>query len=177
MTVAPSTSARITVGLVSATVLLAACADRPPAGDAVSNALSSRPSSTPSVAMDSQSPSSSASPLVPRPSLREIHSAATTIREYLHAWVTEGPTRASRFLVTSQRLTNDQGGPRLSAGSLTSYRLYGWDGPTDFTLFVSMTLEFTDDPMAWDRGRNDRFVTAHRRGGDRGYHLEFATGP
>jgi hypothetical protein len=31
--------------------------------------------------------------------------------------------------------------------------------------------------MAWNRGVNERFVTAHRRGSDHGYRLEFASSP
>ena len=101
----------------------------------------------------------------------------TTLRAYLHAWVTEGPSRASRYLVTSQRMTSDEGSPRISAGAVTSHRLDGWKGPKEFTLVVSMNLTFINNPQAWNRGMNDRFVTAHRVGQHHGYLLEFATSP
>jgi hypothetical protein len=99
-----------------------------------------------------------------------------TVRQYLHAWVTQGPTRASRYLVANQRTTSDQGAPRISAGTVRSYRLDSWKGPKEFTLYVSIDLTFTNDPLAWDRGINDRFVTAHRAD-DGGYLLELATSP
>jgi hypothetical protein len=101
----------------------------------------------------------------------------TTLRAYLHAWVTEGPSRASRYLVTSQRATSDEGAPRISKGVVTSYRLYGWKGPAEFTLYATLSLTFVNNPMAWNRGTNGRFVTAHRVGHRQGYLLEFATSP
>jgi hypothetical protein len=73
-------------------------------------------------------------------------------------------------------MTSDQGSPRIGAGRVSSYRLDSWKGPKEFTLMVSMDLTFIDDPMAWDRGINDRFVTAYRVG-DHRYLLEFATSP
>jgi hypothetical protein len=74
-------------------------------------------------------------------------------------------------------MTSDEGSPRISAGTVTSYRLYRWKGPREFTLSVSMNLQFTNNPMAWNRGMNDLFVTAHRVGHHHGYLLEFATSP
>lgn len=73
-------------------------------------------------------------------------------------------------------MTSGQGSPRIGAGVVRSYRLDSWKGPKEFTLFVSMDLTFTGDPLAWNRGINDRFVTAHRAG-DHRYLLEFATSP
>lgn len=99
------------------------------------------------------------------------------MRQYLDAWVTEGPSRASRYLVASQRIASDQGSPRISAGTVTSYRLFRWNGAREFTLLVSMSLEFTNNPVAWHRGVNERFVTAHRAGQHDRYLLEFATSP
>lgn len=101
----------------------------------------------------------------------------STLRQYLHAWVTEGPTRASRYLTPSERISSDHSAPRISAGTIRSYRLYSWKGPKEFTLLVSMNLTFTTDPLAWNRGINDRFVTARRTGQPDGYLLEFATSP
>jgi hypothetical protein len=101
----------------------------------------------------------------------------TTVRRYLRAWIIEGPSRASRYLVAGQRMASDQGSPRIGAGTVRSYRLYQWKGPQEFTLLVSMDLTFTSNPLAWNRGINDRFVTAHRAGGHRGYLLAFATSP
>jgi hypothetical protein len=74
-------------------------------------------------------------------------------------------------------MTSDEGSPRISAGTVTTYRLYGWKGPREFTLLVSLNLTFTNDPMGWNRGKNERFVTAHRVGNLRRYFLEFATSP
>jgi hypothetical protein len=177
MTVTLLASARIAGGLVAATILMAACANSQPADGSGPAPEPSGPSSTPTVAAMTKSPSPRASTSTSRPSQQEVASAVTTVRQYLHAWVAEGPSRASRYLVASQRITNDQGAPRISAGTVTSYRLYGWNGPTEFTLLVSMNLKFSNDPMVWNRGMNDRFVTAHRQGGDVGYQLEFATSP
>ena len=99
------------------------------------------------------------------------------MRRYLRAWATQGPTQAGRYLVPSQRATSDKGTPHLSSGTVTSYRLYRWQGPNELTLLVSMNLTFTNDPLAWTRGSNDRFVTARRSGEHGRYRLEFATGP
>ena len=98
------------------------------------------------------------------------------LRRYLDAWAGEGPARASRYLVAGRRLESDQGVPRISAGTVTSYRLYRWKGPERFTLLVSVDLHFTSSTMAWNRGINSIFVTAHRSA-DHGYLLEFATSP
>jgi hypothetical protein len=73
-------------------------------------------------------------------------------------------------------MTSDQGSPRIRAGTVRSYRLDSWKGPEEFTLYVSMDLTFTNDPLAWSRGINDRFVTAHRSGDHRCL-LAFATSP
>lgn len=101
----------------------------------------------------------------------------TTVRQYLRAWVNEGPARASRYLVADQRTTSDQGSPRLVAGKVLSYRLYRWEGPREFTLVVSMNLTFDGSRMAWNRGVNDRFVTARWDNHQHVHLLEFATGP
>lgn len=74
-------------------------------------------------------------------------------------------------------MTRDEGSPRISAATVTKYRLYGWKGPSEFTLLVSMNLTFTNDPMGWSLGKNDRFVTVHRVGHLHRYLLEFATSP
>ncbi len=99
------------------------------------------------------------------------------MRRYLRAWATQGPTRASRYLVRSQRATSHQGTPHISSGTVTSYRLYERQGSNQLTLLVSMNLTFTDDPLAWNRGSNDRFVTARRSGRHGRYRLELASGP
>lgn len=136
-------------------------------------ATSSAPSSPASD--PSASPSPTPSRRASRPSQQEVDAAVTTLRAYLHAWATEGPSRASRYLVTSQRAPSDEGAPRISKGVVTSCRLYGWKGPAEFTLYATLSLTFVNNPMAWNRGTNGRFVTAHRVG--HGYLLEFATSP
>lgn len=166
----------IAAGLAAANVLMAACTNSHPAAEPSRAPSLSRASSAPTVAVTSTSPSRGPSRRAPRPSRQEVLSAVSTVRQYLHAWVTEGPSRASRYLVASQRTTSDQGAPRIGAGMVRSYRLDSWKGPKEFTLYVSMDLTFTNDPMAWNRGINDRFVTAHRVR-DHGYLLEFATSP
>jgi hypothetical protein len=55
--------------------------------------------------------------------------------------------------------------------------LYRWKGRGHFTLLVSLDLTFKGNPVAWNRGSNDRFVTAHEVGAHRRYLLEFATSP
>lgn len=112
-----------------------------------------------------------------RPHRREVLAAVNTLDKYLRVWVTQGPVRASRYFVASERVTSDQGAPRISAGSIRSYRLYSWNSLTDFTLLVSMNLKFTTDPLAWNRGINTRFVTVRSTAQHNGYLLEFATGP
>lgn len=164
------TEARIAVGLVAAGALLAACAQAHPAPESGRTPSSSPPSSTPILA--AKSPSDAA-----RPSHRQVALAVRTLRQYLHAWASEGPARASRYLEPNERFSKDYGAPRISAGTVRSYRLDSWNGPTTFTLLVSMNLTFTTDPLTWNRGSNDRFVTARKAGPHQGYLLEIASGP
>lgn len=160
---------RLAVGLAAASALLAACTHGQPAPVSAGTPSSSPPSSAPAVVPTSTSPAD-------RPSRQQVFSAVRTLRQYLHAWVTDGPARASRYLEPSERISDDAGAPRISAGAIRSYRLSSWKGPGEFTLLVSMDLTFTNDPMAWNRGINSRFVTARRTQPD-GYLLEFATSP
>jgi hypothetical protein len=168
-------------GLAVAGLVLGACADNPRGPNperAFSPSLSQSSSSSATGA--SRIPTSPS--LVPsvrgkKPSRPEILAAVKTLRRYLEAWVTEGSSRASRYLVASQRTGSDQGSPHLEAGAVTSYRLDSWAGPGRFTLLVSMELRFIGDAQGWNRGINDRFVTAHRLGNHRGYRLELATSP
>lgn len=161
--------------VLASTCLVTACAGSGSAPDAAAPPSTSRPSSAASATSDA--PSERSSPSAPRPTRGEVHAAVTALRHYLDAWVTEGPARASRHLVESQRSASDQGSPRISAGTVSSYRVYSWKGPEEFTLLVSMDLAFTNDPGAWDRGTNERFVTAHRVGDHGTYLLELATSP
>ena len=170
-------TARIGTGLAATGMLLAACANTQPAANpSPTHFSSSRPSPTPAAVLTSQSSSPTPSHQASIPSRSEVLLAVGTVREYLHAWVNEGPTRASRYLVASERVPSDQGAPRISAGTVESYRLDSWKGPRQFTLFVSMNLTFATDPMAWNRGNNGRFVTVYPVG-DHKYLLEFATSP
>lgn len=74
-----------------------------------------------------------------------------------------------------QRIDAD-GAPRVSSARLTSFEAYRVDGPTQIVLLVSLDLDFSTNPVAWNQGDNDRFVIATRTGDGR-YLLEFATGP
>lgn len=100
-----------------------------------------------------------------------------TLRRYLRVWAAEGPSAASRYLVAREQTTSDRGSPHLASGTVRSFRLYRWRGPRQFTLLVSLDLRFTGNPLAWNRGLNDRFVTVRRSRPPGRYFLEFATGP
>jgi hypothetical protein len=163
--------------VAAATAVLGACGNSHPAPDSVGTPAPTHSSSAPSLADATTSPSLRQQPRGPKPSRHQVTSAITTVRRYLQAWATQGPSRASRYLVASQRTTSDQGVPRISSGTVTSYRLYRWKGPTEFTLLVSMNLRFTHNPLAWNPGSNDRFVTVHRARDRRRYRMEFASGP
>lgn len=167
-------SVRIATVLAAASVLMTACNNSHLAADPSHTPSSSRPSSAPTAGVTSKSPT--VGPSHRAPSQQAVLSAVRTLRQYLHAWATEGPSRASRYLVPSQRMMSDQGSPRILVGTVRSYRLDSWKGPKEFTLYVSMNLTFSNDPMGWNRGINDRFVTAHSIG-DHRYLLEFATSP
>ena len=163
--------------LVAAIAILGACDNSHPAPDAVGTPPPTHSSSAPPVADATTSLSLRRQARETEPSRHQVTAAITTVRRYLQAWVTQGPSRAIRYLVASQRTRSDQGLPRISSGTVTSYRLYQWKGPTEFTLLVSMNLRFTNNPLAWNPGRNDRFVTVHRAGDRSRYRLEFATSP
>lgn len=162
----------------AAAAILGACGnDHPAPQGAGSPAPSTSPSSAPPISSTTSSPSSRPPSRGPKPTRHEVASAVATVRGYLHAWATQGPSRASRYLVSDQRVTTDQGAPRIRSGRVTSYRLYRWKGANEFTLLVSMNLRFTNNPLAWSSGSNDRFVTCYRAKGAVRYQLEFATGP
>jgi hypothetical protein len=163
--------------LVVASALLSACGSSRPPPDAALSPAPAHSSSAPPTTDATTQPSSRQQPRGRKPSPHQVTAAISTVRRYLRSWATQGPSRAGRYLVTSQQPTSDQGAPRISTGTVTSYRLYRWRGPNDFTLLVSMNLRFTNDPIAWSQGRNDRFVTVHRAEGPVRYRLEFATGP
>lgn len=99
-----------------------------------------------------------------------------TLGRYLSVWASAGPAAASRFLVPSQRSRAGQGAPRLASGTVTAAEMFRWHGLDRFVVLASMDLAFRGDPVAWNRGDNDRFVTVHRVG-QRRYLLEFATSP
>jgi hypothetical protein len=162
--------------LVAASAILGACGNSHPAPDAGGTPTPNNPSTAPSVSDVTTSPSLGR-PRGPKPSRHQVTSAISTVRRYLQAWATQGPLRASRYLVASQRPKSDQGVPRISSGKVTSYRLYRWKGRNEFTILVSMDLRFTITTLAWNPGNNDRFVTAYRAPDRSRYRLEFATSP
>ena len=166
-----STSARVLVvaGLVAVGLALGACSSSPTSPVAQTRGPTS-------VASSPRSSSSVATSSAARPARHQVEAAVRTVRRYLHAWVAQGPSAASRYLVADERTTSDQGAPRLASGIIRSYRLDRWQGPRAFTLLVSLDLRFTGSPLAWNRGLNDRFVTVHRTGHS-GYLLRFATSP
>jgi hypothetical protein len=163
--------------LVAASALLSACGNSRPASDAAVSPAPAHSSAAPPITESTTSPSSRQHPRGPKPSPHQVSAAISTVRRYLRSWATQGPSRASHYLVASQRATSDQGVPRISSGTVTLSRLYRWRGPNEFTLLVSMNLRFKNNPLAWNPGRNDRFVTVHRAGHRGPYRLEFATSP
>lgn len=150
-------------------------------------ACSSMSASLPRGAIEHHSPSASVrTPTAPAHSAppadkskahpRQVRHAVRTLGRYLSAWASAGPAAASRFLVPSQRSRADQGTPRLASGTVTAAEMFRWHGPDRFVVLASVDLAFRGDPVAWNRGDNDRFVTVHRVG-QRRYLLEFATSP
>lgn len=104
---------------------------------------------------------------------RDAAAVARTVQAYLDEWAAHGPARASRYLVPGQRVGRDAGMPRLESGRVTAFELRR---AKPLMIEVSMVLRFDGDTLAWDRGPNERFVTAvpDQTGG---YLLEFATSP
>jgi hypothetical protein len=82
------------------------------------------------------------------------------LRAHLETWRREGLFVASRrYLEAVSQPPSDVGLPRLSSGRVLHADVFSWASPDRFTLEVSLDLHFRGDPMAWNDGRNDRFVT------------------
>lgn len=104
---------------------------------------------------------------------KTVQAAVATIQAFLDTWRRDGIAVASRdYSVSDQQAAS---GPQLSAGKVLDASVSSWDSPDHFTLEVSLDLHFTGDPMAWNQGANDRFVTVTRDA--KGFRLSFATSP
>jgi len=101
-------------------------------------------------------------------------SAANEMRDYLDSWRSLGPTTAAKsFLVPSQR----GGTVKLENGKLLNYHDYSWKSTNDFTLTMSLELQFKGLHGSWNEGENDRFVTFARSVNGQPFLMEFNTGP
>ena len=165
---------RVTAYLALAVAGLAACGSPGPGTSQPSPPTSSFSAA---VSLPTQAAQKAVRSEPARPKRHEVASAVATLRRYLHAWVVRGPAVASRYLVSSQQVSSDAGAPRLAAATLTSSRVYGWEGSRELTLLVSLDLRFEGDPGAWNQGENERFVTAREVGARHRYVLELATSP
>lgn len=107
-------------------------------------------------------------------------SAITELKNYLATWASQGAAAAAeRYLVTDQQISaGDNEGPRLRAGSVKDFTSHSAASLDNFTLLVTLTLEFDGTPHGnWAEGDNTRFVTFTRTQGDPDYRMSFATGP
>ena len=100
--------------------------------------------------------------------------AASELQEYLNYWHLVGPVTASKlFLVSSQR----GGTVKIASGKVLNYHPYSWKSANDFTLLMSINLNFNGWHGAWNEGENDRFVTFTRAGHGRPFLMALNTGP
>ena len=105
-----------------------------------------------------------------------VRAGVATIRAYLDTWRRDGMFLAARrYLDADSQPQADVGLPRLSDGKVVHTGVSSWDSPDRFTLEVSLDLHFDGDPLGWNQGGNDRFVTVTRDGA--GFRLSFATSP
>jgi hypothetical protein len=107
---------------------------------------------------------------------KTVQAAVATIQAFLDTWRRDGIVVASRdYSVGDQQVAPGAGGPQLASGKVLDASVSSWDSPDHFTLEVSLDLHFTGDPLAWNQGANDRFVTVTRDA--KGFRLSFATSP
>ena len=100
--------------------------------------------------------------------------AANELQDYFNYWHLVGPVTASRrFLVPSQRGS----AVKLASGQVSSYHVYTWKSQNDFTLLMSLNLHFEGRHVAWNEGRNDRFVTFTKSPHGQPFLMELNTGP
>jgi hypothetical protein len=105
-----------------------------------------------------------------------LRAGVRTVQAFLDAYRREGLVVASRdYSASDQQVTSSAGVPRLSSGTVVDASVSSWNSPDDFTLEVTLDLHFDGDPLAWNQGLNDRFVTLTRTGGS--LRLSFATSP
>ena len=106
-----------------------------------------------------------------------VRAAVAAVEEFLDTWRRDGLAIASRrYLEADAQLPPSSAGlPRLSTGKVVHAEVSSWESPDRFTLEVRLDLHFSGDPMAWNDGDNDRFVTVRRDGA--GFRLAFATSP
>ena len=107
---------------------------------------------------------------------RTVRSAVTAIQAYLDTWRRDGMFLAARqYVEKDAQPPSAVGLPRLSSGKVLHADLSSWESADHFTLEVALDLHIVGDPLAWNDGENDRFVTVTRDGG--GFRLAFATSP
>ena len=105
-----------------------------------------------------------------------VRTGVPVIRGFLDAYGRDGIiVAARRYLPADSQPDSAVGVPRLASGSVVSAEVSSWESPDHFTLEVGLDLHFDGDPLAWDEGRNLRFVTFTRTDG--AFRLEFATSP
>jgi hypothetical protein len=101
-------------------------------------------------------------------------SAANEVQDYLNEWHLVGPLTASKlFLVSSER----GGNVKLASGKVLNSHAYSWKSANDFTLLVSLDLHFDGWRGAWNKGKNERFVTFTRTSHGLPFLMTLNTGP
>jgi hypothetical protein len=107
---------------------------------------------------------------------RTVRWAVNQIQTFLDVWRREGMVAASRrYFDAASQPRSAAGLQRLSYGKVLSAHVSSWESSEHFTLEVSLDLHFVGDPMAWNDGENDRFITVTRHGSS--VQLDFATSP
>jgi hypothetical protein len=107
---------------------------------------------------------------------RAVRWAVNQIQTFLDVWRREGMlVAARRYFDAASQPRSAAGLQRLSYGKVLSAHVSSWESSEHFTLEVSLDLHFVGGPMAWNDGKNDRFITVTRHGSS--VQLDLATSP
>jgi hypothetical protein len=112
--------------------------------------------------------------------------AIAEVDAYLDAWSRQGSIKAAAIYNVAEQQAPTDAAPDwkdpliLVSGKVVDYRPYAWVSSGQFTLMVTVDLQFAgSDPAAaaWGNGRNSRFVTFTGPNAATKYRMSWATGP